>query len=72
MLAACAARLAERTDLVWVDLGGGTGVSFTSMHILRFVSMTYTSLYTYVNMQDCGSGVFLIDVRSIDQADNVV
>ena len=27
MLAACAARLAERNDLVWVDVGGGTGVS---------------------------------------------
>ena len=27
MLAACAARLAEKNDLVWVDLGGGTGVS---------------------------------------------
>lgn len=27
MLAACAARLAQRSDLVWVDLGGGTGVS---------------------------------------------
>ena len=27
MLAACAARLAERSDLVWVDVGGGTGVS---------------------------------------------
>lgn len=26
MLAACAARLAERNDLVWVDVGGGTGV----------------------------------------------
>ena len=26
MLAACAARLADKTDLVWVDLGGGTGV----------------------------------------------
>lgn len=27
MLAACAARLAGRSNLVWVDLGGGTGVS---------------------------------------------
>lgn len=27
MLAAAAARLRERRDLVWVDLGGGTGVS---------------------------------------------
>jgi hypothetical protein len=27
MLAACAARLRERSDLVWVDLGAGTGVS---------------------------------------------
>jgi len=27
MLAACAARLAGCKDLVWVDLGGGTGVS---------------------------------------------
>ena len=27
MLAACAARLTDRGDLVWVDLGGGTGVS---------------------------------------------
>ena len=27
MLAACAARLRERNDLVWVDLGAGTGVS---------------------------------------------
>jgi hypothetical protein len=27
MLAACAARLADRNNLVWVDLGGGTGVS---------------------------------------------
>jgi hypothetical protein len=26
MLAACAARLQDRDDLVWVDLGGGTGV----------------------------------------------
>lgn len=26
MLAACAARLAEQKDLIWVDLGGGTGV----------------------------------------------
>ena len=26
MLAAVAARLRDRTDLVWVDLGGGTGV----------------------------------------------
>jgi len=28
MLAACAARLADKKDLVWVDLGGGTGVNF--------------------------------------------
>lgn len=35
MLAACAARLAGRTDLVWVDLGGGTGVSpFASEYCL--------------------------------------
>lgn len=27
MLAACAARLKGRNNLVWVDLGGGTGVS---------------------------------------------
>lgn len=27
MLAAAAARLRERRDLVWVDMGGGTGVS---------------------------------------------
>jgi len=27
MLAACAARLRDRSNLVWVDLGGGTGVS---------------------------------------------
>lgn len=27
MLAACAARLRERSDLIWVDMGGGTGVS---------------------------------------------
>lgn len=27
MLAACAARLADQKDLIWVDLGGGTGVS---------------------------------------------
>lgn len=27
MLAACAARLASRSNMVWVDLGGGTGVS---------------------------------------------
>ena len=27
MLAACAARLKDRSDLVYVDLGGGTGVS---------------------------------------------
>ena len=26
MLAACAARLADQKDLIWVDLGGGTGV----------------------------------------------
>ena len=26
MLAACAARVGEQQDLVWVDLGGGTGV----------------------------------------------
>ena len=31
MLAACAARLAERNDLVWVDVGGGTGVSPTAL-----------------------------------------
>jgi betaine lipid synthase len=30
MLAACAARLAEKNDLVWVDLGGGTGVRSTA------------------------------------------
>ena len=29
MLAACAARLAEKRDLIWVDLGGGTGVGAT-------------------------------------------
>ena len=30
MLAACAARFGKQTsDLVWVDLGGGTGVSLT-------------------------------------------
>lgn len=28
MLAACAARIRDMKDLVWVDLGGGTGVSF--------------------------------------------
>lgn len=27
MLAAAAARLRDRHDLVWVDMGGGTGVS---------------------------------------------
>ncbi len=27
LLASCAARLRERRNLVWVDLGGGTGVS---------------------------------------------
>lgn len=27
MLAACAARLQGRRDMIWVDLGGGTGVS---------------------------------------------
>lgn len=27
MLAAAAARLRERRDLIWVDMGGGTGVS---------------------------------------------
>ncbi len=26
LLAACAARLADRSNLIWVDLGGGTGV----------------------------------------------
>ncbi len=26
MLAACAARLAGRQNMIWVDLGGGTGV----------------------------------------------
>ena len=31
MLAACAARVAEQQDLVWVDLGGGTGVSIPCM-----------------------------------------
>lgn len=27
MLAACAARLYDRSNMIWVDLGGGTGVS---------------------------------------------
>lgn len=27
MLAACAARLTDRSNMIWVDLGGGTGVS---------------------------------------------
>ena len=27
MLAACAARLEDMDNMVWVDLGGGTGVS---------------------------------------------
>lgn len=27
MLAACAARLQDRSNMIWVDLGGGTGVS---------------------------------------------
>ena len=31
MLAACAAWLADRSNLVWVDLGGGTGVSSPSI-----------------------------------------
>jgi hypothetical protein len=31
MLAACAARLRERNDLVWVDLGAGTGVSAAAL-----------------------------------------
>ncbi|EIE24752.1 diacylglyceryl-N,N,N-trimethylhomoserine synthesis protein [Coccomyxa subellipsoidea C-169] len=31
MLAACAARLADKTDLVWVDLGGGTGENVDMM-----------------------------------------
>lgn len=31
MLAACAARLEGRTDLVWVDLGGGTGENVDMM-----------------------------------------
>ncbi|CAL5226880.1 g9753 [Coccomyxa viridis] len=31
MLAACAARLAERNDLVWVDVGGGTGENVDMM-----------------------------------------
>jgi len=33
MLAACAARLADKKDLVWVDLGGGTGVSHSPPQI---------------------------------------
>lgn len=36
MLAACAARMRERSNLVWVDLGGGTGVSGgLGAHLLR-------------------------------------
>ncbi|KAG2493304.1 hypothetical protein HYH03_008440 [Edaphochlamys debaryana] len=31
MLAACAARLAERSNLIWVDLGGGTGENVDMM-----------------------------------------
>ncbi|KAI8469365.1 MAG: hypothetical protein J3K34DRAFT_282994 [Monoraphidium minutum] len=31
MLAACAARLRDRSDLVWVDLGGGTGENVDMM-----------------------------------------
>lgn len=27
LLAGCAARLRGRSDLIWVDMGGGTGVS---------------------------------------------
>jgi hypothetical protein len=38
MLAAVAARLPKATDNVWVDLGGGTGVSLSSHETLRFES----------------------------------
>lgn len=31
MLAACAARLSEKTNLVWIDLGGGTGENIDMM-----------------------------------------
>lgn len=31
MLAACAARLADVPDLIWVDLGGGTGVRWPAL-----------------------------------------
>ena len=42
MLAACAARMAEKEGLVWVDLGGGTGVRtltprVTGIHILKHI-----------------------------------
>ena len=34
MLAAAAARLEEHSDMIWVDLGGGTGVRYLSQYSL--------------------------------------
>jgi hypothetical protein len=35
MLAAAAARLRDRHDLVWVDMGGGTGVSARQLQLAK-------------------------------------
>lgn len=41
MLAACAARLSERTNLVWIDLGGGTGVSLNINLVAVLIKLLY-------------------------------
>jgi hypothetical protein len=50
MLAAVAARLRHQTDLVWVDLGGGTGVSFRSQ-IARY-SLSLVGVQPITNAVD--------------------
>mmetsp|Transcript_20159 Transcript_20159/g.56144 ORF Transcript_20159/g.56144 Transcript_20159/m.56144 type:complete len:687 (-) Transcript_20159:861-2921(-) len=48
MLAACAARLAQRRDLIWVDLGGGTGENVDMM-------------FEYLPME-CFKAIYVVDL----------
>lgn len=51
MLAACAARLEQQRDMIWVDLGGGTGVCL--IHLARLLPVAHASVSWAVQLFCC-------------------
>lgn len=45
MLAACAARLNQQKDMIWVDLGGGTGENVAMMEKYLNISESFKKIY---------------------------